>query len=93
MSIPFQRSTFMPNYDKLLQASLPEALDNAFESINFVYQTGEQLLKADVTALEELNYTIFEGRYVGFETTERRDPRRYSGSMTTSNAFPTIATS
>jgi len=49
----------MPNYDKLLQASLPEALDNAFESINFVYQTGEQLLKADVTALEELNYTIF----------------------------------
>ena len=49
----------MPNYDKLLQASLPEALDSAIESINFVYETGEQLLKADVTALEELNYTLF----------------------------------
>jgi len=59
MSNPFYRSTSMPNYDKLLQASLPEALDTAFDSINFVYESGEQLLKADVTALEELNYTIF----------------------------------
>lgn len=49
----------MPNYDKLLQASLPEALDAAIEAINFVYESGEQLLKADVTALEELNYTVF----------------------------------
>ena len=53
------RSSSMPDYEKLLQASMPEALDTAVESVNFVYENGEALLQADITTLEELNFCIF----------------------------------
>ncbi len=49
----------MPDYDKLLQASLPEALDAAVESINFVYYNADQLLQANLEDLEDLNYCVF----------------------------------
>lgn len=49
----------MPDYDKLLQASMPEALDAAIDTINFVYENGEQLLQANVSALDGLNYCVF----------------------------------
>ncbi len=49
----------MPNYDKLLQASLPEALDAAIESINFEHETTESLLDANVSEFERLNYCVF----------------------------------
>jgi hypothetical protein len=49
----------MPDYDKLLQASMPEALDAAIDTVNFVYQNAEQLLQANVTALDDLNYCVF----------------------------------
>jgi len=49
----------MPDYYKLLQASLPESLDAAIDSINFEYDGAESLLEADVTDLEQLNYCVF----------------------------------
>ena len=49
----------MPDYEKLLQASMPEALDAAIDSINFVYENAEELLQANITPLEELNYCVF----------------------------------
>ena len=49
----------MPDYEKLLQASMPEALDAAVESVNFVYENGEALLQADVSPLEEVNFCVF----------------------------------
>lgn len=49
----------MPNYDKLLQASLPEALDAAIESINFEHNDVEALLEANVAEFENLNYCVF----------------------------------
>lgn len=49
----------MPDYEKLLQASMPEALDAAIGTINFVYENAEQLLQANVTSLEDLNYCVF----------------------------------
>ena len=49
----------MPDYYKLLQASMPEALDAAIDTVNFVYQSAEQLLEANVSALNDLNYCVF----------------------------------
>ena len=49
----------MPDYEKLLQASLPEALDAAVESINFTYDSADALLQAEVSLIEDLNYTVF----------------------------------
>ena len=49
----------MPDYNKLLQASLPESLDAAIDSINFEYKDAEALLEADVTDFEQLNYCVF----------------------------------
>ena len=50
---------FMPDYNKLLQASLPESLDAAIDSINFEYDDAESLLEADVSDFEQLNYCVF----------------------------------
>jgi hypothetical protein len=49
----------MPDYDKLLQASLPEALDAAIASINFAYSSPEQLVEARLIDFETLNYCAF----------------------------------
>lgn len=49
----------MPNYDKLLKAKLPEALDAALEEIDHVYEIPKQLLKANVSAFEELSCCVF----------------------------------
>jgi len=49
----------MPDFQKLLQASLPEALECAIESISFRYLDAKGLLEADVTQLESLNYYAF----------------------------------
>ncbi len=49
----------MPDYEKLLQASLPEALDAAVDSINFAYENADALLEAEVSLIEDLNYTVF----------------------------------
>ena len=49
----------MPDYEKLLQASMPEALDSPFDTVNFVYQNADQLLQANVSALDDLNYCVF----------------------------------
>ncbi len=49
----------MPNYDKLLQASLPEALDAAIDSINFEHKDVESLLEANVAEFESLNFCVF----------------------------------
>ena len=59
MCTPAYRTIFMPDYDKLLQASMPEALDAAIGTVNFVYQNAEQLLEANVRALDGLNYCVF----------------------------------
>jgi hypothetical protein len=49
----------MPDYEKLLQASMPEALDSPIHTVNFVYQNADQLLQANVSALDDLNYCVF----------------------------------
>ncbi len=49
----------MPNYDKLLQASMPEALDAAIETINFEHADTDSLLEANVAEFESLNYCCF----------------------------------
>ena len=49
----------MPDYNKLLQASLPESLDAAVDSVNFEYDDAESLLGADVSDFEQLNYCVF----------------------------------
>ena len=49
----------MPDFDKLLQAPLPEALEDAFQSLNGAYDAPEQLLQADVSALEILDCLAF----------------------------------
>ncbi|MFL3659865.1 MAG: hypothetical protein ACJ07L_17680 [Opitutales bacterium] len=49
----------MPDYEKLLQASMPEALDSPIDTVNFVYQNADQLLQANVSALDDLNYCVF----------------------------------
>ena len=49
----------MSDYDKLLQASMPEALDSAIEAVNFAHESGEELIKADVSSFEGLNFCIF----------------------------------
>lgn len=49
----------MPDYENLLHASLPEALDSAIESLNFKFSDPEALMGADVSAFEELNTRIF----------------------------------
>ena len=49
----------MPNYDELLQASLPEALDAAIETINFEHEDLDSLLEANVAEFEGLNFCVF----------------------------------
>ncbi len=49
----------MPDYNKLLQASLPESLDAAVDSVSFEYEDAESLLGADVSDFEQLNYCVF----------------------------------
>ncbi len=49
----------MPNYDKLLQSSLPEALDAAIETLNFEHDDVDSLLEANVAEFENLNYCVF----------------------------------
>lgn len=49
----------MPDYEKLLQANLPEALESAVESLNRSYDQPEQLLQADVSAFEGLDCCVF----------------------------------
>jgi len=49
----------MPNFDKLLHASMPEALDAAIESISFVHKDIDSLLEANVAEFESLNYCVF----------------------------------
>lgn len=50
---------YMPDYDKLLQARLPEALETAYESINGSFEHPEQLLHANVSQFEELETCCF----------------------------------
>ncbi len=38
---------------------MPEALDAAFDTINFVFENAKQLLQANVSALEKLNFCVF----------------------------------
>lgn len=49
----------MPDYDKLLQARLPEALETAIESIDRAFDQAEQLLHADVGLFEQLDLCVF----------------------------------
>ncbi len=49
----------MPNYDKLLQANLPDALQIAIEEIDGAYDVPKQLLQADVSAFENLSCCVF----------------------------------
>lgn len=49
----------MPDYDKLLQAKLPEALEAALAEIDRAFEIPKQLLQADVSAFEELNCSVF----------------------------------
>lgn len=49
----------MPNYDKLLQATLPDALQSAIEGIDGAYDVPKQLLQADVSAFENLSHCVF----------------------------------
>ncbi|EDY83589.1 hypothetical protein VDG1235_3216 [Verrucomicrobiia bacterium DG1235] len=49
----------MPDYDKLLQAKLPQALENAIDEIDGAHQRPEQLLQADVSSFEKLNCCVF----------------------------------
>ena len=44
----------MPDYNKLLQASLPDLLDAAVDSINFEHDDAESLLGADVSDFEQI---------------------------------------
>ena len=49
----------MPNYEKLLQAKLPEALESAIEGIDRAFEIPKQLLQANVSAFEELSCCVF----------------------------------
>lgn len=49
----------MPDYEKLLHARLPEALESALETIDRVFDQPEQLLHADVGQFENLELCIF----------------------------------
>ncbi|MDQ8186447.1 hypothetical protein [Pelagicoccus sp. SDUM812002] len=49
----------MQNYDKLLQANLPDALQSAIENLDGAFDIPKQLLQADVSSLEPLNCCVF----------------------------------
>ncbi|MBC2606917.1 hypothetical protein [Pelagicoccus albus] len=49
----------MPEYDKLLQIKLPEALESAIDGIDRSYDLPKQLLDADVSEFEELDCCVF----------------------------------
>ncbi|MDQ8201586.1 hypothetical protein [Pelagicoccus sp. SDUM812003] len=49
----------MLDYQKLLQARLPEALESALESIDRAFDRPEQLLQADVSLFEDLGLCVF----------------------------------
>ncbi len=49
----------MPNYDKLLQANLPDSLQTAIEDLDRSFDIPKQLLQADVSAFETLSCCVF----------------------------------
>lgn len=49
----------MPDYEKLLKANLPEALESAIEALDGNYQIPKQLLQVDVSAFEQLPCVVF----------------------------------
>ena len=49
----------MPDYEKLLQARLPEALETALESLDRAFDQPDQLLEADVSLFESLELCVF----------------------------------
>ncbi|MBK1878243.1 hypothetical protein [Pelagicoccus mobilis] len=49
----------MPDYEKLLQANLPEALESALEELDRAFDIPKQLLQANVSAFEELSCCVF----------------------------------
>lgn len=49
----------MPDYEKLLQANYPEALQLALEELDSKYQIPKELLQVDVSALEQLPIVVF----------------------------------
>lgn len=49
----------MPNYDKLLKANMPTALELAIQSIDFQYENVSELMQANVSQFEELSCIAF----------------------------------
>jgi len=49
----------MPDYEKLLQANLPDALETAIEEIDRAYDLPKQLLQANVSSFEALSCCVF----------------------------------
>jgi hypothetical protein len=49
----------MQNHDKLLQTSLPDALQTAIEGLDGAYDVPKQLLQADVSSFEPLGCCVF----------------------------------
>ncbi|MCH6255248.1 hypothetical protein MLD52_01725 [Puniceicoccaceae bacterium K14] len=53
------RSSNMPNYDKLLKAEMPTALESAIQSVDFQYENISDLMQANVHLFEELDCIAF----------------------------------
>lgn len=49
----------MANYDKLLKANMPTALESAIQSVDFQYENISDLMKANVHLFEELDCIAF----------------------------------
>lgn len=49
----------MPDYEKLLNAKLPEALESALEELDGRYELPKQLLQANVATFEDLPCMLF----------------------------------
>lgn len=49
----------MPDYEKLLQANLPDALESALEELDRAFDIPKQLLQANVGSLEDLPCCVF----------------------------------